>query len=64
MDQLRDLGVDTVVERHADFVESLGENSVSVVVDNVAGPTFPSMLKVLKPGGGGMSRPVPLQAQS
>ena len=51
MDQLRDLGVDTVVERHADFVESLGESSVSVVVDNVAGPTFPSMLKVLKPGG-------------
>ena len=29
----------------------LGERSVDVVVDNVAGPSFPQMLKILKPGG-------------
>ena len=51
MDLLRELGVDVVVERGGDLVEILGEKSVDVVVDNVAGPTFPQMLKVLKPGG-------------
>jgi len=49
--QLRDLGVDIVVERGGDLVKILGEKTVDVVVDNVAGPTFPQMLKVLKYGG-------------
>lgn len=48
---LRKLGVDVVVERGEDLVASLGQNSIDVVVDNVAGPVFPQMLKVLKPGG-------------
>ena len=33
------------------MVAALGEKSVDVVVDNVAGPGFPAMLKVLKRGG-------------
>lgn len=51
MAQLRDLGADKVIERAQDLVTYLGQNSVDVVVDNVAGPKFAEMLKVLKPGG-------------
>ena len=49
--QLHSLGADIVVERGSDLVSELGERSVDVVVDNVAGPSFPQMLKVLQPGG-------------
>ncbi|MEM7271248.1 MAG: alcohol dehydrogenase family protein [Pseudomonadota bacterium] len=48
---IRDLGADIVVTRGADLIETLGKESVDVVVDNVAGETFPQMLKVLKRGG-------------
>lgn len=50
-DQVRSIGADEVIDRSADFVSVLGEFSVDVVVDNVAGPNFPQMLKVLKRGG-------------
>lgn len=50
-DRVRAIGADTVLERGADIVAALGENVVDVVVDNVAGPGFPDMLKVLKRGG-------------
>ena len=49
--QVRDIGAATVLDRAADLVSSLGAESVDVVVDNVAGPGFPAMLKVLKRGG-------------
>lgn len=48
---VRALGADEVVLRGADPVEALGKASVDVVVDNVAGPGFPAMLKVLRRGG-------------
>jgi len=51
MDQVRSLGADRVIARGDDIVASLGEESVDVVVDNVAGPAFGSLLKVLKRGG-------------
>lgn len=51
MDQLRELGADDVVERNENCVTRLGENSIDVVVDNVAGPNFAQMLKVLRTGG-------------
>ena len=51
MDAVRDLGANRVIERDADLVDALGKESVDVVVDNVAGPGFPQMLKVLKRGG-------------
>jgi NADPH:quinone reductase-like Zn-dependent oxidoreductase len=51
IDQLRELGADVVVERDEDLVMRLGESSIDVIVDNVAGPNFAQMLKVLRPGG-------------
>jgi NADPH:quinone reductase-like Zn-dependent oxidoreductase len=51
MDRVRSLGVDKLIARGNDIVASLGEKSVDIVVDNVGGPTFPQMLKVLKRGG-------------
>jgi NADPH:quinone reductase-like Zn-dependent oxidoreductase len=45
------IGADQVVPRGEDIVAFSGEKSVDVVVDNVAGPGFPSMLKILKRGG-------------
>lgn len=45
------LGADRVVARGSDLVEALGDESVDVVVDNVAGAGFPAMLKVLKRRG-------------
>jgi len=51
MEQVRSIGSDRVVDRDADIVACLGENSVDVVVDNVAGPVFRGLLQVLKRGG-------------
>ena len=51
IDQVRSIGADHVIERDADLVAALGEDSVDVVVDNVAGPAFGAMLEVLKSGG-------------
>jgi NADPH:quinone reductase-like Zn-dependent oxidoreductase len=50
-DQVRSIGADRVIDRDDDAVAALGENSVDVVVDNVAGPAIGNMLKVLKRGG-------------
>jgi NADPH:quinone reductase-like Zn-dependent oxidoreductase len=51
MEQVRSIGADHVIDRDADIVRLLGERSVDLVVDNVAGPSFGAMLKVLKHGG-------------
>jgi len=51
MDQVRSVGADQVVDRDDDIIQNLGEKSVDVVVDNVGGPGFGSMLKVLRTGG-------------
>jgi NADPH:quinone reductase-like Zn-dependent oxidoreductase len=51
MAQVRSIGADRVIARDDDVVAALGEEAVHVVVDNVAGPAFPGMLKVLKRGG-------------
>lgn len=48
---VRLIGADNVIARGDDIVAGLGEKSVDVVVDNVAGETFGEMLKVLKRGG-------------
>lgn len=50
-DAVRSLGVNRVLDRDDDVVALLGENSVDVVIDNVAGPAFPGLLNVLKRGG-------------
>ena len=49
--QLHKLDVDILIERGEDLITRLGQSSVDVVVDNVAGPKFTQMLKVIKPGG-------------
>lgn len=51
VEQVRALGADRVIERGSDIVAAVGDSSIDLVVDNVAGPGFPDMLKVLKRGG-------------
>ncbi|MEL7185499.1 MAG: alcohol dehydrogenase family protein [Pseudomonadota bacterium] len=51
IDTVRAIGADEVIERDADPVAILGEKSVDVVVDIVAGAGFGNMLKLLKRGG-------------
>jgi len=50
-DSLMEIGADCVLTREDDLLETLGAESVDVVVDNVAGPGFATMLKLLKRGG-------------
>ena len=51
LDRVRALGADRVIDRDDDLVLRLGESTVDLVVDNVAGPTFGAMLTLLKRGG-------------
>jgi NADPH:quinone reductase-like Zn-dependent oxidoreductase len=51
MEAVAELGVDRIIERGADLVAELGQSSVSVVIDNVAGPGFEPLLKLLGRGG-------------
>lgn len=50
-DRVLALGAHRVVCRDDDIARLLGEDTVDVVIDNVAGPAFPGMLNVLKRGG-------------
>ncbi len=45
------IGADKIVERGTDIAAALGEETIDVVVDNVGGKDFESMLKVLRRGG-------------
>jgi NADPH:quinone reductase-like Zn-dependent oxidoreductase len=45
------IGADRVIARGENLVEVLGEKSVDVVIDNVAGESFGQMTEVLKRGG-------------
>lgn len=45
------LGVDMLLDRTDDLLGQLGEESVDIIVDNVAGKSFPNMLKLLVRGG-------------
>ncbi|WP_045463160.1 alcohol dehydrogenase family protein [Vibrio hyugaensis] len=50
-EQVLELGADEVVPRNANLVEALGNNSVDVVIDLVAGDQWPQFLEVLRPNG-------------
>lgn len=50
-DAVRGLGADRVVTRDEDLLNGLGAESIDLVVDNVAGADFPTMLKLLRRGG-------------
>ena len=45
------LGADQVIDRNADIIATLGNEAIDVVIDLVAGPGWPALLKVLKRGG-------------
>jgi NADPH:quinone reductase-like Zn-dependent oxidoreductase len=45
------LGVESVFTRDADLLTELGADSVDVIFDNVAGPGFAPLLKLLRRGG-------------
>jgi NADPH:quinone reductase-like Zn-dependent oxidoreductase len=49
--QVQAVGANRVMSRDDDPLALLGEGSVDVVIDNVAGPAFGTMLKVLRRGG-------------
>ncbi|MQX35616.1 alcohol dehydrogenase family protein [Roseospira navarrensis] len=48
---LRGLGAARCLSRDDDVVETLGKDSVDVVVDLVGGPRWPALLDALRPGG-------------
>ena len=48
---LSELGADVTLSRDDDLVEKLGANRIDVVIDLVAGPRWPALLDVLRPGG-------------
>ncbi|MCB1835462.1 MAG: alcohol dehydrogenase family protein [Geminicoccaceae bacterium] len=50
-DAVKALGADRIIDRHADPVAELGQCSVDVVVDLVAGKQWPGLLGVLRRGG-------------
>jgi NADPH:quinone reductase-like Zn-dependent oxidoreductase len=49
--QVRSLGADSVVSRDESLIESVGKETVDVVIDVAAGSAFPELLEVLKRGG-------------
>ena len=48
---VRSLGADQVIDRAAYLIDALGKDSVDVVVDLVAGPSWPQLPEVLRRGG-------------
>jgi len=51
MEEVKNIGADDVIDRNADLVETIGKESVDVVIDLVAGPGWPALLDALKRGG-------------
>jgi NADPH:quinone reductase-like Zn-dependent oxidoreductase len=51
LQQVRAIGADPVFVREDDLLALLGANQFDVVADNVAGPAFGSLLKLLRRGG-------------
>jgi NADPH:quinone reductase-like Zn-dependent oxidoreductase len=51
IDSMASLGIDRILERDADLIAELGQSSVDVIIDNVAGAGFEPLLKLLRRGG-------------
>ena len=49
--EVLNIGADEVIDRHCNIVEEIGNNSVDVVIDLVAGNQWGQLLEILKPGG-------------
>ena len=50
-DEISKIGASKVISRDDNIIETLGKNSVTVVIDLVAGKSWPQFLEVLKPKG-------------
>lgn len=50
-DRVRGYGADTIIHRGDDYIDKVGEMSVDVVLDMVAGDQWPQLMKILKKGG-------------
>lgn len=48
---VEEIGADRVLTREDDPLQVLGEQSVDVIIDNVGGPAFGTLLKLLRRGG-------------
>jgi len=48
---MQDIGADKILHRGADYIASLGSNSVDVVIDLVGGPQWTELLDILRPFG-------------
>jgi NADPH:quinone reductase-like Zn-dependent oxidoreductase len=49
--EVQAIGADRVIDRDGDLGAAIGKEAIDVVVDNVAGPAFGTLLDVLKRGG-------------
>lgn len=49
--KILDIGADKVIGRNENLLSAIGENSVNIVIDLVAGKQFPHLLEILKPFG-------------
>ncbi len=49
--QMQHLGIDRILPRGTDLLAELGEKSIDVVIDNVAGEGFTDLFKLLERGG-------------
>jgi NADPH:quinone reductase-like Zn-dependent oxidoreductase len=50
-DDAKQLGADSIIDRNDDLLATVGDKSMDVVFDNVAGESFTQMIEVLKRGG-------------
>ena len=50
-DDVRAIGADRILDRKADLPGELGRNSIDVVIDLVAGDTWPVFMELLRTGG-------------
>lgn len=51
VEQVLAIGADLVVRRDENILSKLGEKSFDIIIDNVAGPSFGDMIKLLKRNG-------------
>ncbi|QEN06331.1 alcohol dehydrogenase [Thiospirochaeta perfilievii] len=51
MEVLKNAGADIVLDRSENLVEKIGEKSIDLLVDNVAGDNFSKLISLIRPGG-------------
>jgi NADPH:quinone reductase-like Zn-dependent oxidoreductase len=48
---VREVGADKTIDRNANLIAELGSGSFDVVIDLVAGPSWPAYMELLRAGG-------------